>query len=123
MDNKGVGRKGERLAVQYLQSHGYGVLATNYRCPLGEIDIIASKQDLVVFVEVKTRQSFRFGRPAAAVTGHKQQHIVRTAQWYIKNNSQGISTSHYRFDVIEVFSSPAGQSTINHLQGAFEAQG
>lgn len=122
MDNKQVGSKGERLAVQYLQSHGYRILETNYRCPLGEIDIIAAKQELVAFVEVKTRRSNRFGRPAAAVTGLKQQRIVHTAQWYIKANSQGISSPHYRFDVLEIFSSPAGQATINHIQNAFEAK-
>ena len=67
MDSKELGRCGERLAAGYLSSHGYSVLEMNYRCRFGELDIVARRDDMVIFAEVKTRRSGRFGRPGGAV--------------------------------------------------------
>ncbi|MDD3114331.1 MAG: YraN family protein [Anaerovibrio sp.] len=119
MDNKTLGNKGERLAAEYLGSHGYRIVETNYRCQFGEIDIIASRGDLLVFAEVKTRRSLRFGRPGEAVDFCKQRKITRTAAWYI--HGKKLDNCHFRFDVLEILRSPAGQMSLNHIKNAFEA--
>lgn len=118
MNNKILGNKGEKIAGEYLESHGYKIIQRNFRCMFGEIDIIACKQDVVVFAEVKTRLSMKYGRPGAAVDGRKQQKIIKTAQWFLRGNKN--PGKHFRFDVLEVLRTPAGQSSINHVQGAFE---
>ena len=74
MDSKELGRCGERLAAGYLSSHGYRLVEMNYRCRFGELDIVARRDDMVIFAEVKTRRSGRFGRPGMAVD---VEHILR----------------------------------------------
>ncbi len=118
MDSKELGRRGEALAAQYLAAHGCSIVEQNYRCPMGEIDIIARCGELMIFAEVKTRRSGRFGRPGAAVDFFKQQRIVRSASWYI--HSKRLEDSRFRFDVLEVMRTPAGQISVNHIRGAFE---
>ena len=88
--------------------------------PVGEIDIIARKEGVLVFVEVKTRRSLRFGRPAAAVGWQKQQRIIRAAAWYLQGKQQPPAC---RFDVIEVYCTPAGSWSVQQLENAFEIQG
>lgn len=119
VSNKELGRRGEAFAAQYLTAGGYGVVAANYRCPMGEIDIIARQGETVVFAEVKTRRSGRFGRPGTAVDYFKQQKIIQSARWYL--HSRGMEDSRCRFDVLEIMCSAAGQMRVNHIQGAFEA--
>lgn len=119
MDSKELGRRGEELAAQYLTAHGCSIVQKNYRCPMGEIDIIARRGELVIFVEVKTRRSGRFGRPGSAVDFFKQQKIIRSASWYIRQ--KGLEDSRFRFDVLEVMRIPGGQISVNHIKGAFEA--
>lgn len=119
MNNKILGNRGENIAAEYLQNKGYQILCRNYRCAIGEIDIIASQQNTVVFVEVKTRSSLRFGRPGEAVDYRKQHKIIRTAQWYCQGNNLRGKTC--RFDVVEVLPGIAGQMSVRHLKGAFEA--
>ena len=67
MNTKILGNAGENLAAAYLENHGYRILERNYRCKQGEIDIIAQKCDVLVFIEVKTRRTLRYGTPGAAV--------------------------------------------------------
>ncbi|MCI7612157.1 MAG: YraN family protein [Selenomonadaceae bacterium] len=119
MDSKELGRCGEKLAADYFSSHGYSLLESNYRCRFGELDLIARRGDMVVFAEVKTRRSGRFGRPGGAVDYFKQQRIIRGAKWYIR--SKGLENNRFRFDVLEILRTPAGQMCINHIKGAFEA--
>lgn len=119
MDSKELGRCGEELAARYLAAHGCSIVQKNYRCPVGEIDIIARWGELVIFAEVKTRRSGRFGRPGLAVDFFKQQKIIRSASWYIRQ--KGLEDSRFRFDVLEVIRTPAGQISVNHIKGAFEA--
>ena len=66
--SRSLGQQGEQIAVQYLKAHGYKILERNYRCRVGEVDIIAEDQGDLVFVEVKARSSKVFGNPAEAVT-------------------------------------------------------
>ena len=76
-----LGLYGEELACKYLQAKGYVILERNFRCRrFGEIDIVASKAGVLSFIEVKTRCSSRYGKPAEAVTLAKQRKIYRVAQ-------------------------------------------
>ncbi len=119
MNSKELGSCGERLAAGYLSSHGYRLVEMNYRCRFGELDIIARRDELMIFVEVKTRRSDRFGRPGMAVDYFKQQRIIKSAKWYI--HSKGLENNRFRFDVLEILRTPAGQMSVNHIRGAFEA--
>ena len=92
------GEKGEALAVRQLKKAGYKIIETNYRTQLGEIDIIAKENDTIVFVEVKSRRSVRFGNPKQAVTRQKQKKISMVALYYLKTTAQ--STAKARFDVV-----------------------
>lgn len=119
MNNKVLGNQGEQAAADYLQQHGYRICARNFRVPVGEIDIIAEYQDTLVFVEVKTRRSLRFGSGAQAVSYHKQQKIIQTARWFLRQRHLEERCC-CRFDVIEVYTGPQGSWDIHHLPGAFE---
>ena len=120
MGTKVLGDRGEQAAAEYLQRKGYAICERNFRVPVGEIDIIARKEGVLVFVEVKTRRSLRFGRPAAAVGWQKQQRIIRAAAWYLQGKQQQPAC---RFDVIEVYCTPAGSWSVQQLENAFEIQG
>lgn len=97
-----LGQSGEELAVRYLLLNGYLILQRNFRCRLGEIDIIASKVDVLTFIEVKTRFSLRTGNPAEAVTFSKQQKIRRVAQYYMLIEGLLDNIPILSFDVIEI---------------------
>jgi putative endonuclease len=113
-----LGRKGEDIAVKALSGRGYSIVATNYRCRLGEIDIIARDGAFLVFVEVKTRTSSFFGTAAAAVTPKKQLQISRAAQWYLTANQ--LLAMDARFDVVEINRTGDGGFSVNHIIDAFE---
>lgn len=114
------GSWGETLAAKYLSSLGYEILQTNYRSRMGEIDLICSDGSYLVFVEVKTRKSDRFGAPAEYVTRSKQQKIILTAQQYL---SEQENERFCRFDVIEIYA-PEGVQTkhplLHHIKDAFQ---
>ncbi len=80
---KDLGRDGERLALEFLQKQGFKVLETNYRCRLGEIDLIVEKGGRIFFVEVKTRHSFQAVSPLELISAEKRRHISRAAQQYL----------------------------------------
>lgn len=82
MDKKQTGRRGEKLAVDFLKKQSFKILETNFNSKFGEIDIVAVEKDTLVFVEVKTRSSREFGLPEEAVGGRKIFHIVRAAAYY-----------------------------------------
>ena len=111
------GEKGEFLAVRYLKKNGYKILEQNYRTPLGEIDIIAKEKDTIVFVEVKSRKSIRFGSPKLAVTAKKQRKISMVALHYLKTKKQ--TDAKARFDVVSVISNQ-DDSQIDIIKNAFE---
>lgn len=100
MNNKITGNAGESIAKEYLIKHDYKILNCNFRIRNGEIDIIATKNKCISFVEVKTRKNLKFGYPRDAVNYIKQKRIINAANVYImKNNLEDINVS---FDVIEV---------------------
>lgn len=109
-----VGDFGEEITAEYLEKNGYGILDRNYSKPFGEIDIIAIKDDLIAFVEVKTRKSDAFAYAAEAVDFYKQQRIRRASQAYLmeKNMSDFLMT----FDIAEVY---LDTRKINYIENAF----
>lgn len=110
-----TGQEYEAMAAKYLEEKGYGILERNYRCPYGEIDIIAKDGSYLVFVEVKYRGSAAWGIPEEAVDGRKQRRISRAALSYYGHHGyeQGIPC---RFDVIGV----DGRGMISHIENAFD---
>ncbi len=111
-----LGRHGEDLAHRYLQRAGYMVVARNYKAGAdSEIDIVARKLDLVVFVEVKSRRTAEYGAPDRAIDEKKHKNIIRGARAFTTRGA--IDWCHVRFDVISViFSDPP---SILHQQDAF----
>lgn len=118
MNSKCLGDFGEELAAKYLHTLGYTILEKNYKVKIGEIDIIACDQKTLVFVEVKTRSSSIYGMPSQAVNFHKQQKILKTAQWYLNQTNQNEKIC--RFDIIEVLREKETYR-INQIKNAFEA--
>lgn len=102
-----VGREGEEAAARFLEGRGYRIVARNVRFRHGEIDIVAEDEGALVFVEVKTRRSDRFGTAAEAVNGAKQRQLVALASLYLAGLRSGTDRA-CRFDVVSVNSGPAG---------------
>lgn len=106
------GKKGEIKAVLFLKKDGYKILETNFKNKIGEIDIIAEKDGVIVFIEVKNRSTYRFGRPIEAVDFRKQNKIKKVAEIYLM-----IKNKYYndvRFDVVEV-----SNDNLEHIENAF----
>jgi putative endonuclease len=113
----GIGKRGEELAVRHLEDAGYRIIERNYRCLLGEIDVVARDGESLVFVEVKSRRGEGFGDPQEAVDPKKQKKISRIAQYYLKEKR--LRDVRARFDVVAVRIMPGG-SRIKVIQNAFE---
>lgn len=109
MNNKELGDFGETQACWLLKKKGYHIVEKNWRCPVGEIDIIARRGRMLAFVEVKTRRSLKYGDPKEAVTSKKRQRI-KNAAWYYMASHQ-MQSYDMRCDVIEIY--------MNHLESAF----
>ena len=116
-----LGRWGESLAAAYLRKKKYTLLAANYRCRFGEIDLIAANKKYLVFVEVKLRKNADFAEALEFVDRRKQERIRQTASVFLSNHEN--LTKQPRFDVIEIYA-PEGIETrrpeINHLEDAFQ---
>ena len=117
MSSKALGDRGEAYAANYLRQNGYRILTRNYRTKIGEIDLIAEDQDTLVFIEVKTRSSVRYGMPAEAVNYKKRQKIIQTAYWYlcVQHRENAIC----RFDVLEVYA-VGDRWNVHQIKNAFE---
>ena len=109
--NKKLGNEGERQAVKYLKGCGYKILERGYKNPFGEVDIIASKDDVVAFIEVKTRLSENFGAPSEAVTKSRREKYKKGAEYYFLGKEIDVTV---RFDIIEIL-----HGEINHIENAF----
>ncbi|MCL1839186.1 MAG: YraN family protein [Propionibacteriaceae bacterium] len=111
-----IGAAGETLAAEYLVSLGWRILARNWRCAVGELDIIAADTaGAVVFCEVKSRRSKAFGSPLEAITTAKMQKLRELAMCWLRE--QPSYTAHFRFDGIGVFFLPGSTPEITHKQG------
>ena len=116
-----IAETGEALAVAHLRARGYKILAQNYRALRGEIDLVAQDGDCLVFVEVKTRRSLKFGVPQAAVTRQKQQQISKVALAYLRNHDRFDVPC--RFDVIAIHLSPQLELLkLEQIENAFAFQ-
>lgn len=100
MLNKQTGDYGERIACQYLQKLGFRILERNYRIKGGEIDIVAKDKNTLVFVEVKTRYSHKYGLPEESMTLWKIKSLLKTAKFYIQKMNWG--DREYRLDFVGV---------------------
>ena len=112
-----VGAYGERVAVRYLIDQGMVLLDRNWRCRSGELDAVLREGDTVVFAEIKTRRSGRFGTPAEAVVRakvHRLRHLATL--WLAQSNARPPKV---RFDVVSVLARSAGAAAVEHLRGAF----
>lgn len=101
MNNQELGKFGEDQATNFLEKQNCEIIARNFICKQGEIDIIAKDKDEIVFFEVKTRNNELFGKAVEAVDNFKQKHIWLAAKYYLYSNN--LMNSFVRFDVIEVY--------------------
>lgn len=115
-----LGRKNEALAVKYLKRQGYRILEQNYRTQRGEIDIIARCDHVIVFVEVKSKRSDRYGTAKYAVTGLKQTRISKAALIWLKTH--GRLKERARFDVVTIDNAEK-EPHIELIKNAFELSG
>ena len=116
--NKDIGNYGEDLSLEFLKRNGYYILNRNFRNKCGEIDIICKKDDLIIFIEIKSRYSYTHGSPIEAITYSKQKQIIKLCKFYIYINK--LITYNIRFDVIEVFFNKDNNLySINHITDAF----
>lgn len=111
-----IGQRGEELAARHLIGLGYTILARNWRSGRQELDIIARDGDQVVFIEVKTRSSRRYGYPVEFISATKQDHMVKAAtQWLMAQGWEG----EFRFDLIGILEFPDNPATVTHVRDAF----
>lgn len=116
--NKDIGSFGEDLSINYLIDNGYYILEKNYRNKIGEIDIICKKNNLLIFIEVKSRYTNSYGFPIESVTYYKRKQIIKVSMLYIILNKY--NNFNIRYDVIEVFFNKNNDLfNINHTTDAF----
>jgi len=115
IDNLGV--LGEKLTARELKKLGYNIIAANYKCPIGEIDLIAKDKDTLVFVEVRTRSSSKFGLPQETVNYRKQKKIRRVAEYYLVEHN--IAALNCRFDVVGIVWQKGEEPQIEVIKDAF----
>lgn len=114
--NHNLGKIGEEVARKYLSSKGYRIIERNFHTRYGEIDIICFKADTMVFVEVKTRRSQKFGLPYESVTQKKINHLRTAALIYLESLEKPVKN--IRFDVISILIQNE-KPTIQHIEAAF----
>jgi len=113
--NHSVGQYGERLAAQRLVEDGMVVLDRNWRCDLGELDLVLREGEVLVFCEVKTRSTPAFGHPLEAVSPRKCARLRRlAARWVVEH---GVHPPDIRLDLVGVLLSPRGAPSVEHLRG------
>ena len=110
-----LGRRGEQVGVEYLQRAGFRILDRNWRCPEGEIDIVAVEGQVLVICEVKTRSGTRYGTPAEAISRAKRTRLRRLAvRWLV---AHGVLFEEVRIDVLGLVADSRGHFTVEHVRG------
>jgi putative endonuclease len=125
LDTAQMGALGEKLACKHLREKGYKILARNYRCPVGEADLVALAREksaaglagTIVFVEVKTRNSDLYTDPQAAVDQAKQRRLAAISRYYLA--SRNADNYDVRFDIVSIVIPPGDEARINHIENAF----
>lgn len=116
--NKDIGFYGEKVSIDFLRNEGYKILEKNFNCSSGEIDIIVFKNNILSFIEVKSRFTNSFGNPKESVTCYKQRRIINSAKYYLHRKK--LYDYYIRFDVIEViFNFDCSKYEIEFLKDAF----
>lgn len=115
---KTIGNHGENLACEYLISKGYKILTRNYKIKIGELDIIARRDDLLICIEVKTRRSLNYGHGLESITWKKRQTIRKLAEYYyVSLNNPALKV---RIDVIDiVLNQDESLQQLRHIENAF----
>ncbi len=112
-----LGRKGEQAALDYLATRGYSVVARNWHCAGGEVDLILRHGRTLVFAEVRTRSSSSLVHPFETITAPKQRRVAKAAEAYLRRH--GIEETEIRFDALAVTWTQEGPE-VEHLEHAFE---
>jgi putative endonuclease len=113
---KQTGRQGEDIVASHLAGKGYKIIQRNWRCPVGELDIVTQEGDTVVFVEVRTRRGQRFGTAEESITPAKQARLIELAQTYLQETA-ALPHQSWRIDVVAV-QLGSGLPQINHIKNA-----
>lgn len=113
MDRRELGRRGEKIAADLLRSKGFQVLATNWRCAAGELDLVVRHDGVVAAVEVKTRRTLAFGSPQEAVTPVKAARLRRLLARWLAEHPQQVPV--VRVDVVAVVVPASGPAQVQHL--------
>ncbi len=113
-NNRTIGTKHEESAIEHLKSNGYHIITKNFRCKIGEIDIIAKDKEYLVFIEVKYRASSKKGYPYEAINHYKINKIINTAKYYMLSNNISFD-SPCRFDVVTIL-----DQDMHIIKDAFE---
>ncbi|MDO8688072.1 MAG: YraN family protein [Dehalococcoidales bacterium] len=116
MKRRETGILGEKLARDFLKKRGYHIVETNYRCPPGEIDIVARHQDFLVFVEVRTKTSLAFGSPQESITPVKKERM-RAAAYHYQQTHDSLPPL-WRIDVVAVELNRQGETHIELIENA-----
>lgn len=111
-----LGKTGEDLAIKYLKSNKFKILDRNFRCSLGELDIVAREKDTIIFIEVKTRRSADIVEPFESVGRKKQEKIRALAEFYLQEKN--CADFEVRFDVISIVSDDR-ENRFEHIKNAF----
>ncbi len=121
MHNKRLGSWGEDIAADFLKRHGYAIIEKNYYTRFGEIDIIAREDNVMIFVEVKTRMSLDYGWPEEAIDRRKIRHLFKTADIYMADNRL-YEKYDFRFDAISIILDKKNRKAkIRHFENVAEA--
>ena len=119
MKRRDTGILGEKLAKEFLKKRGYRIRETNYRCPEGEIDIVARDKDFLVFVEVRTKKSLEFGHPEESITPAKKQRMRATAYQYCQSHHD--LPPQWRIDVVAIELDTSGKpSRLELIENAVD---
>jgi len=116
---KALGNAAEQAAVELLERSGYRVLARNFRCAWGEVDVVAEREDLLCFVEVRMRSTAAWGDPAHTVSWAKQRKVAKAALHYLFEHG-GLQERMVRFDVVSVVGR-GEKALVEHIPDAFDA--
>jgi len=114
---RSLGLEGENTALEYLLCKGYELLARNYRCRLGEMDLVMRDQGRVIFVEVRTKSTLSYGTGLESITYRKRTKLRRVAEQFLARYS--LQGADLRFDVVSILHPRGGQPTVDHVEGAF----
>jgi putative endonuclease len=122
MKRKETGDQGEDKATQFLRQQGYRIIERNYRCPRGEIDIVAREKDCLVFVEVRSKTQAAFGAPEESLTPAKQKRMLVTAFWYLEQHRA--QDSAWRIELVAIETDSTGKTTrLELIPCDFSAEG